>query len=176
MHTPHRGPRPCCVLHCAPSQIESRWRAFADGTGRNRSPGTGVTAFQRDEYVWSRRWDDPRSQRYLRDPSFFHGSRWPHFIRCRQVKGEAPGLQGVTPSCSRSCHRPHLHGVGENGHIAFNDPPVANSDDPRQRQEGETWTAHASSKQVNEGCFAPLPSASPRAKPSRCRCFVLRGA
>lgn len=47
-------------------------------------------------------------------------------------------------------------GIGENGHIAFNDPPEADFDDPvavRVVRLSET----SRQQQVNDGCFAALP-------------------
>lgn len=46
-----------------------------------------------------------------------------------------------------------LMGVGENGHIAFNDPPVADFDDPLTVKQVELDEA-CRVQQVNDGCFA----------------------
>jgi len=46
-------------------------------------------------------------------------------------------------------------GVGENGHLAFNDPPVADFDDPRDVKVVELDTA-CRMQQVNEGHFEGL--------------------
>lgn len=43
-------------------------------------------------------------------------------------------------------------GIGENGHIAFNDPPVANFDDPAWIKVVELDDA-CRQQQVNDGCF-----------------------
>jgi glucosamine-6-phosphate deaminase len=47
-------------------------------------------------------------------------------------------------------------GIGENGHLAFNDPPVADFDDPQDVKVVELDTA-CRMQQVNEGHFAGLP-------------------
>jgi glucosamine-6-phosphate deaminase len=47
-------------------------------------------------------------------------------------------------------------GIGENGHLAFNDPPVADFEDPRDVKVVELDTA-CRLQQVNEGHFAGLP-------------------
>ncbi len=47
-------------------------------------------------------------------------------------------------------------GIGENGHLAFNDPPVADFEDPRDVKVVELDTA-CRRQQVNEGHFAGLP-------------------
>jgi glucosamine-6-phosphate deaminase len=46
-------------------------------------------------------------------------------------------------------------GIGENGHLAFNDPPVADFDDPAAIKMVELETA-CRRQQVNDGCFASL--------------------
>ena len=46
-----------------------------------------------------------------------------------------------------------LMGVGENGHIAFNDPPVADFQDPVAVKQVELDDA-CRTQQVNDGCFA----------------------
>ena len=44
-------------------------------------------------------------------------------------------------------------GIGENGHIAFNDPPVADFDDPRWVKPVKLDDV-CRQQQVNDGCFA----------------------
>ena len=46
-------------------------------------------------------------------------------------------------------------GIGENGHIAFNDPPVADFNDPRAVKPVELDPI-CRNQQVNDGCFATL--------------------
>lgn len=46
-------------------------------------------------------------------------------------------------------------GIGENGHIAFNDPPVADFED-RQAVKPVTLDEICRNQQVNDGCFASL--------------------
>ena len=46
-------------------------------------------------------------------------------------------------------------GIGENGHIAFNDPPVADFNDPKDVKVVEL-EARCRQQQVNDGCFAKL--------------------
>jgi glucosamine-6-phosphate deaminase len=48
-----------------------------------------------------------------------------------------------------------LLGVGENGHLAFNDPPVADFDDPRRVKIVEL-DAVCRRQQVNDGCFSAI--------------------
>ncbi len=53
-------------------------------------------------------------------------------------------------------------GIGENGHVAFNDPPVADFDDPRLVKEVELDDA-CRRQQVNEGWFASFDETPRRA-------------
>ena len=46
-------------------------------------------------------------------------------------------------------------GIGENGHIAFNDPPVANFSDP-QAVKPVALDEICRNQQVNDGCFATI--------------------
>jgi len=46
-------------------------------------------------------------------------------------------------------------GIGENGHLAFNDPPVADFNDPVLVKEVELDAA-CRQQQVNDGCFSAL--------------------
>ncbi len=46
-------------------------------------------------------------------------------------------------------------GIGENGHIAFNDPPVANFNDPQMVKPVELDEI-CRNQQVNDGCFAAI--------------------
>ncbi|AHF15774.1 6-phosphogluconolactonase [Niabella soli] len=53
-------------------------------------------------------------------------------------------------------------GIGENGHIAFNDPPVADFNDPRLVKVVDLDAA-CLQQQVNDGCFAVLEAVPRRA-------------
>lgn len=53
-------------------------------------------------------------------------------------------------------------GIGENGHLAFNDPPVADFDDPLSVKVVALDDA-CRRQQVNDGCFATLADVPPHA-------------
>ena len=53
-------------------------------------------------------------------------------------------------------------GIGENGHIAFNDPPVADFNDPETIKPVTLDTA-CRQQQVNDGCFATIDDVPLRA-------------
>lgn len=53
-------------------------------------------------------------------------------------------------------------GIGENGHIAFNDPPVADFNDPLILKE-VNLDASCRMQQVNDGCFSSIDAVPQRA-------------
>lgn len=82
------------------------------------------------------------------------------------LPGEVHFLKGNTPSRAEECKRyaqlilDHpvdvvCCGIGENGHLAFNDPPVADFLDPEIIKVVELEEA-CRQQQVNDGCFSNL--------------------
>ena len=143
-------PRVRIVFAAAPSQddvLESLREAGAIDWSR-------VTAFHMDEYVGLAP-DHPASfVRYLRE----------HLMD--QVKpGEIHFIDG-SANPKEECTRYGallgkaaidivILGIGENGHIAFNDPPVADFEDPEVIKEVKLDEA-CRQQQVNDGCFPAL--------------------
>ena len=75
------------------------------------------------------------------------------------MRGEA---DNAIEECKRYAHliernRPDIvvMGIGENGHIAFNDPPLADFDDPELVKIVEL-DQRSRSQQVHDGCFASI--------------------
>jgi glucosamine-6-phosphate deaminase len=138
------------VFACAPSQDEFLG-ALVDGRA-NPVAWDRVTAFQMDEYV-GLEGDDPRSfQHYLRD----------RLLSRLKVAAFHP-LSAGTGDGAAVCRRYArllaelpidliCMGVGENGHIAFNDPPVAKFDD-RASVKKVKLDGACLQQQVNDGCF-----------------------
>lgn len=58
-------------------------------------------------------------------------------------------------------------GIGENGHVAFNDPPVADFDDPRWVKPVKLDDV-CRRQQVNDGCFAAFEDVPERAMTLTC--------
>jgi glucosamine-6-phosphate deaminase len=121
---------------------------------------TRVVGFHMDEYVGIGA-DHPASfRRYLRERLV---SRAP-FATFHFVDGDAPDL---TAECARYAALLRSHpldlcclGIGENGHLAFNDPPVADFADPLDVKVVELDDA-CRRQQVGEGHFpdvATVPS------------------
>jgi glucosamine-6-phosphate deaminase len=138
------------IFAAAPSQNETlQTLAAADGIEWSR-----VTAFHMDEYIGLAPDAPQRFGRYLSDhlfdlvrPGRVHliDSARPAEEECRRY---AQLLQEA--SIDIVCL-----GIGENGHIAFNDPPVADFDDKAWIKPVELDEA-CRQQQVNDGCFASL--------------------
>ncbi len=98
-----------------------------------------------------------------------HPAGFQRWIRQRIVEPAHPsaayyveGLGDAEAECRRYSELLHQHpldlcclGIGENGHLAFNDPPVADFADPRDVKVVELDAA-CRMQQVNEGHFADL--------------------
>ncbi len=128
--------------------------AFLDALlARNDIAWPQVTAFHMDEYVGLPPSHPASFQRYMRER-----------ITARAPVGTFHYLQGDAPDPEQEAARyaallaAHpldlcCLGIGENGHLAFNDPPVADFDDPRDVKIVELDAA-CRRQQVGEGHFA----------------------
>jgi glucosamine-6-phosphate deaminase len=116
-----------------------------------------VTVFHMDEYVGLSA-DHPASFRHYQQqhllaqvrPAAFHGI-------CGEVSdplGECKRYAALLKEASIDLV---CMGIGENGHIAFNDPPVADFDDPYAVKLVELDVA-CRQQQVNDGCFPSFDS------------------
>lgn len=117
-----------------------------------------ITLFHMDEYLGMSAGHPASFRRYLQDrvlarvrPAMFHGlagdARDPE-AECRRyaaLLAEAP-IDGV------------CLGIGENGHLAFNDPPVADFEDARRVKIVELDEA-CRRQQVHDGAFSSLECA-----------------
>ena len=137
---------------------------------------TSVIAFHLDEYLGLDE-DAPQSfRRYLierlvmRVPlAEFHG-----------LRGEAANPAAVCQNYARLMEfKPPdfaALGIGENGHLAFMDPPVCDFNDPQVLKVVELEEA-CRQQQVNDGCFATLDDVPRRALsvtvPTMMRCAKL---
>ncbi|RYD71980.1 MAG: glucosamine-6-phosphate deaminase [Verrucomicrobiaceae bacterium] len=143
------------ILASAPSQNELLENLLATSVDWSR-----VTIFHMDEYVGLPA-DHPATFRSYQQqhvlsrihPKAFHG-----------IRGESPD---TVTECSRYaallCEAPIdvvCLGIGENGHLAFNDPPVADFTDPLLVKVVELDEI-CQQQQVNDGCF-PSIDAVPR--------------
>jgi glucosamine-6-phosphate deaminase len=114
-----------------------------------------VTAFHMDEFLGLPGTAPQSFGRWLRDRLF------------DKVKpGQVHYLDGMAKNADGECARysallkaspPDITcmGIGENGHLAYNDPPFADFNDPKAVKQVEVDRA-SRQQQVNEGCFAAL--------------------
>jgi glucosamine-6-phosphate deaminase len=135
------------IFAAAPSQNETlATLVAAEGIDWSR-----VTAFHMDEYIGLSEEAPQRFARYLRDHLF------------DLVKPGRVHLINSSGSIDEECRRYGellreapidiiCLGIGENGHIAFNDPPVADFNDPLVIKPVELDDA-CRQQQVNDGCF-----------------------
>ncbi len=141
------------IVASAPSQDEClSGLASMEGIDWNR-----VTIFHMDEYVGLPA-DHPATFRMYQQnhllakvhPAAFHG-----------IRGESDDTQAECTSYAALLAEAPIDlvcmGIGENGHIAFNDPPVANFQDPLAVKIVDLDAA-CRQQQVNDGCFPDLDS------------------
>lgn len=145
------------VLACAPSQDEMLAALVAAPVDWAR-----VTVFHMDEYVGLDAAHPASFRRYLQEhflssvrPAVFHG-----------IAGEAPDVEVECSRYARLLSAAPIDlvclGIGENGHLAFNDPPVADFADPAAVKVVELDES-CRHQQVNDGCFASLATVPRRA-------------
>lgn len=139
------------IFAAAPSQNEVL-RALREDT---RIPWQKIRAFHMDEYIGLRA-DAPQGfGNFLRRNLFGQVPFYKvHYIDCaatdpqRECERYAQLLKNCPPDIV-------VLGIGENGHIAFNDPAVADFDDPRAVKIVQLDEV-CRKQQVNDGCFASL--------------------
>jgi glucosamine-6-phosphate deaminase len=146
------------IVASAPSQDELiAGLAAAPGIDWSR-----VTVFHMDEYVGL-----PASH-----PASFRHYQQQHLL-AKVSPAAFHGIRGEAPVPAEECRRYAAllaeapidlvcMGIGENGHIAFNDPGVADFDDPQAVKVVELDQA-CRRQQVNDGCFPDLESVPRRA-------------
>lgn len=150
------------IFACAPSQDE-----FLAALVRPELSGAAldwnrVTAFHMDDYI-GLQGDHPQSFRaYLRS-HLLSRVKVGRFYPLEAEDADSPAV------CARYAHLLRAApidlicmGVGENGHIAFNDPPVADFDDSAWVKVVELDEA-CRRQQVHDGCFAEIGDVPRRA-------------
>ncbi len=138
------------ALACAPSQIEMLAALIRAPVDWSR-----VTVFHLDEYVG---FDAAH-------PASFRNYLHTHFLT-RVGVARFHGFCGEAPDIAAECRRYAALlaeapldlvclGIGENGHLAFNDPPVADFTGPEKVKMVELDEA-CRRQQVSDGCFGAL--------------------
>ncbi len=138
------------IFAAAPSQKD-----LYKGLLGQEIPWERINALHMDEYIGITD-DRPQSFRnYLRENLF---GKVP-FKTIHYIQGEATDIQ---KECQRytdvlATYKPDIvcMGIGENTHIAFNDPPVADFTDPETIKSVELDQT-CRQQQVNDGCFATI--------------------
>lgn len=145
------------VLACAPSQDE-----MLAALAVMPVDWSCVTVFHMDEYIGLAAGHVSSFRSYLRR----------HFLSQVRVAG-FHGITGEAVDPAAECRRYAALlgeapldlvclGIGENGHLAFNDPPVADFADPERVKDVELDEA-CRRQQVNDGCFGSLDEVPRRA-------------
>jgi glucosamine-6-phosphate deaminase len=146
------------ILASAPSQTE-----LLDAlTTAPRVDWARVTLFHMDEYVGIDSLSPASFRRYQAEhvlsritPAVFHG-----------IAGEAPDTEAECARYSALLNEAPIDvvclGIGENGHLAFNDPPVADFSDPKLVKIVELDEV-CRQQQVHDGCFSQLEAVPRRA-------------
>lgn len=142
------------MMACAPSQ-DDYYRELVPLARSTPAVWRHVEIFHMDDYVGLGA-EHPQSFRhYLRR----------HFLNHVQVADFHPLQADATSPHAEARRYGELIaaapidvislGIGENGHIAFNDPPVADFDDPHRVKIVE-MDAACRRQQVNDGCFPTI--------------------
>ena len=146
-----RGGRAAVIFASAPSQNELLAALREDGT----VPWPKVVAFHLDEYVGVGARHPASFRRFLIDRLFDH-------VRVRVFHGIDGEASDPAGECARYAallqrERPALAilGIGENGHLAFIDPPGCNFADPLDVRVVEL-DGPCREQQVHDGGFARL--------------------
>ena len=137
------------IVASAPSQDEM----LAQLTSQPDIDWKRVSLFHMDEYVGLESGHSGSFRAYQEQhllgqiaPRQFYG-----------IRGEADDLRAETARYSALLDETPIDlvcmGIGENGHIAFNDPPVADFHDPAKVKVVELDSL-CRQQQVNDGCFA----------------------
>ena len=143
------------IFACAPSQDEFLAALVDPAHCGLALDWSRITAFHMDDYV-GLGGDHPQSFRhYLRQ----HLLRHVEIGRFHPLPAEEPDAAAVAARYAALLRERPIDlvcmGIGENGHIAFNDPPVADFEDPHLVKVVELDPA-CRQQQVNDGCFPSL--------------------
>ena len=141
------------IFACAPSQNEFLSSLIeVSQQGHTAVDWSRVTAFHMDDYVGLAGTHPQSFRHYLRE----HLLSKVKMGRFHPVPAEEPDAAAVCARYTALLSEKPIDliclGIGENGHIAFNDPPVADFEDPALIKVVELDEA-CRTQQVNDGCF-----------------------
>ncbi len=138
------------IFAAAPSQNE----VLAYLRQSSLIPWHQITAFHMDEYIGLPNEAPQSFALFLKENLFDHVA----FKAVHLMDGNQQAETECNRYASLIAEKPIdivCLGIGENGHIAFNDPPVADFDDPEIMKVVELDHA-CRQQQVNDGCFGAL--------------------
>ena len=139
------------IFAAAPSQNETLYHFL-----KSSVDFTKVNAFHMDEYLGLSINDEQSFAKYLYDHVFSHAPfASVHYLPATLEKAEA--CLAYTKLLSEYPVDVVLMGIGENGHIAFNDPPVADFNDP-YLVKPVALDEICRMQQVHDGCFPDIDS------------------
>lgn len=138
------------IFAAAPSQNE-----FLAALAKEELEWDRINAFHMDEYIGLEEYAPQRFGNFLKQRLFDKV----RFGNVMYIDGNATDSK---QECLRYASLLDLFipdivcmGIGENGHLAFNDPPVANFQDP-EKVKIVTLEKVCRQQQVNDGCFATI--------------------
>ena len=151
-----KKPKLRVIFSCAPSQDEFL-AALVRLTKENNALWKRIDIFHMDDYVGFTASNGQSFRSYLNQ----------HLLNFIQPASFSPIQGEATDSYLEADRYGQLLGqapidlialgIGENGHIAFNDPPIANFNDPVNAKVVEIDQI-CRQQQVNDGCFPDLAS------------------
>ena len=141
------------IFACAPSQDEFLSSLIeVSQRGHTAVDWSRVTAFHMDDYVGLTA-AHPQSFRHYLQTHLLSKVKMGKFHPVPAEEKDAAGvIQRYTDQLGAKPIDLICLGIGENGHIAFNDPPVADFEDPQLIKVVELDDA-CRHQQVNDGCF-----------------------
>jgi len=144
------------IMACAPSQ-DDFYASLIQFARNAPDVWDKVTIFHMDEYAGLTD-EQPQSFRFYLRHAFLDHIPVAAF---HPIRGEASDLQAEADRYASLLGEAPIDvislGIGENGHIAFNDPPVADFNDSRLVKLVELDPI-CRQQQVNDGCFRSLDS------------------
>ncbi|MEX2044800.1 MAG: 6-phosphogluconolactonase [Opitutus sp.] len=149
------------IFACAPSQDEFLAALIDPAICGITVPWSKLTAFHMDDYVGLRASQPQSFRHYLQSHLLQHVPMG----KFHPLPAERPDATAVCDEYSRLLSEKPIDliclGIGENGHIAFNDPPV-DFDDPAPVKIVELDEA-CRHQQVADGCFPSFDAVPPKA-------------
>ncbi len=139
------------IFAAAPSQNEVLAALACD----KEIPWERVHAFHMDEYIGLDRYAPQGFGNFLREHIFGIAP----FASVEYIRPDAPDAEAECERYAELLRKNPVDivvlGIGENGHIAFNDPPFADFDDPKLVKTVKLDEV-CRNQQVNDGCFASI--------------------